>query len=500
MTDPMHPSDAPRRSAPSGRDRSSAGDRRAPLAVVAVVCLIPAVAFAGLWRWADQAATEPPPTTTTTVPAGPPVPELTTALASLRRTPAPLADEVAAAELVEHVAASLDPVEALDAADVSACATVTRQGEPIAAVNADLKVVPASNQKLLVAAVALDVLGADTTFVTEVRGAPVVDGVVAGDLYLVGGGDPLLQSADVVDDLPFPAFGTTSFDALADALVDAGVARVEGDIVGDGSRYDDEFIVPSWGDEITRRDGGPISALLVNDGRIFGSGYGLHPNQSAASELNRLLAARGVAIEGANRVDETPADGVEVLASVESVPVAEVVAEMLQTSDNNTAEMLLKEIGFVGAGEGSRYIGMTVVHQRLSEWGVPLADAVLDDGSGLSRANAVACEVFTALLAHVGDEGELAEALPVAGESGTLVEQLIDTPAEGSVAAKTGTLTGVKALSGFFPVDGQVFEFSVLLEGEDVDDPEVHVPVWVSIFDALASLPDEPDLDRFGPR
>ena len=121
----------------------------------------------------------------------------------------------------------------------------------MAATRADVPLIPASNQKLLVGAVALDVLGPRHRFTTEVRaGAPVSDGVT-GDLFLVGGGDPLLTSdAYPVENDLNPVINPTSLDALADAVVAAGVERVEGAVVGDASRYDDEWYVPSWSADI----------------------------------------------------------------------------------------------------------------------------------------------------------------------------------------------------------------------------------------------------------
>ena len=91
-----------------------------------------------------------------------------------------------------------------DAVPEGSCVAIDIEGERFADVRADLPVIPASNQKLLVAAVALEVLGEDHRFHTELRGAQPVDGVITGDVYLVGGGDPLLVTGDYVDPLPLP--------------------------------------------------------------------------------------------------------------------------------------------------------------------------------------------------------------------------------------------------------------------------------------------------------
>ncbi|MEX2625268.1 MAG: D-alanyl-D-alanine carboxypeptidase, partial [Ilumatobacteraceae bacterium] len=352
-----------------------AAGRRAPVVVAVVVCLLPAIGFTGLWRWA--AATDDRPSGTvapTFQPEGPPDPELTTELASLRRVPGPVATrltEQAAHDAEEAFRQGIEEVmEAASRVGERSCAAVALDGAPLAVSADDVTVTPASNQKLFVAVAALELVGPETTLVTEVRSAPPVDGVV-GDLYLVGGGDPLLRSTAVPLERDLAIVAPTSFDALLDHVVAAGVTRVEGDVVADGGRYDDEFLVPSWGPDITRDDGGPIGALLVNDGRIFGSGVGLNPAQAAANELSRLLTARGVTVTGGNRTDAAP-DDVEAIASVESASVGDLVAEMLVSSDNQIAEMLLKEIGHVAVGEGSRPAGMAAVRQLLAERGVDL--------------------------------------------------------------------------------------------------------------------------------
>jgi serine-type D-Ala-D-Ala carboxypeptidase/endopeptidase (penicillin-binding protein 4) len=420
-----------------------------------------------------------------------------TPLASWRRLPDPLAERAAWAAYVEVAQAALGEF------DDGWCVDVSVDGRRVVEHRARQPMVPASNQKLLVAAAVLDRLGVDHRFVTEIRAAAPVDGVITGDLHLVGGGDPLLASADVPDPRRYPAFATTSMDALADAVVAAGVRVVDGDVIGDGSRYDDEFVVPSWGPGITRGDGGPVDALLVNDGTIFGSGVGLDPNQSAANELNRLLVARGVTITGRNRTGVTP-EGTPVLASVTSAPLSEVVAELLQTSDNNTAEMLVKELGYAATGLGTRAAGLQVVRDVLGEWGVPLDGLVLDDGSGLSRENRTTCATLLAVLDRAESElgsTALADALAVAATSGTLVDQFQGTGLEGIMRAKTGTLSDVKALSGEVTAeDGSVLRFASVAGFPGADDPEAHLPRWSDLAALLLAYPVDVEPDAFAPR
>lgn len=499
---------------------------RGPLVALVIVALLPAIGLGWLWRWALAQDLPPDPSELVPVtpePDGPPSPELSTSLASLRRLPAPLAAERAERDGRERREQQLGGlfVDLPDEVVGSSCARVELDGEVLLDLGPERTVIPASTMKLLIGSVALEVVGPDVVAVTELRGPAPVDGVIPGDLFLIGGGDPLLRS----DEVPIPrrleVVEPTRVDDLVDQLIALGVRRIEGALVGDGTRYDDEFIVPSWGSAITRDDGGPIGALLVNDGRIVGSGVGLNPSQSAVNELARLLNGRGVSIGGGNHTGAAP-DGLELLGSVTSAPVGDLVEEMLVTSDNQIAEMLLKEIGHIGAGEGSRPAGMAVVREVLTTRGVDLTGASLEDGSGLSRVNAVTCSTLVDLLTGEPFDGALAAALPVAGERGTLANVLLDDPAEGLLRAKTGTLTGVKALAGYVPAPagrtgqpdqageagevgevgeaGEAVRFAILLEGVGANDPTVHEPVWAAMVAALIEPWPEPEPERFGPR
>jgi serine-type D-Ala-D-Ala carboxypeptidase/endopeptidase (penicillin-binding protein 4) len=479
--------------------------RRAPLAVIAAAAVVPAVILGGVWTYAD-ANVPPPTTTTTTTTPPPPAPELTTDLLSYRRQPTPLAQAAADAAALAALAEQQDAL--IELVGPGSCVRVVDEaGTVIAETAADTSLIPASNQKLLVAAVALEVLGADYRFRTELRSAPPVDGVIAGPVYLIGGGDPVLVTADVVDPKRYPAFNTTSLEQLADQLVTLGVTTIAGDVVGDGSRYDDEFWVDSWGDGIIRVEAGPYDALLVNDGLIGPASpgnFGLDPARAAAGVFVDLLTARGITVAGAANDGPAPSTpDLTTLALIESLPLTDVLVEMLHTSDNNTAEMVVKEIGYAVTSEGTRQAGLDVIRSTLDRWGIPTAGVQLTDGSGLSRDNRASCEVLSELLATSPVAPALADVLPAAGRDGTLADQLRGTPAEGAMVAKTGTLTDVKALSGVQPgADGRPVGFSLVLNQSAADDVATYLPVWNALIALIDVYPVEvePDVDQFTPR
>jgi serine-type D-Ala-D-Ala carboxypeptidase/endopeptidase (penicillin-binding protein 4) len=478
-----------------------------PIVVLTLLALVPAVLLFALWRWAAGRAegADPPPTTTLVAPPEP-APVLATPLLSFRRAPGVLSRDVNMesfrADVAEFAATLQDP----------SCVSVAVDGVDAGSTRADTPLIPASNQKLLVGAVALEVLGPEHRFTTEVRAAAPAGGVISGDVYLVGGGDPLLTSSTYpVQNDPNPVTDPTSLDALADAVVAAGVQRIDGSVVGDGSRYDDEFFAPSWVNDVRGIEAGPYDALLVNDARVTGDPLrAADPSEAAAREFMQLLTARGVTIGGNATGGAAPAQ-TAVLASVESAPISAVVGEMLATSDNNTAELLVKEIGLASGGGGTREAGLAAMASTMQGWGLPMTGIVLADGSGLSNDNRVTCQVFVDVLARSGPSDPLAAGLPVAGVSGTLTDVFTDSPVAGRLRAKTGTLgnapynadpPAVKTLSGYLPVDGGgAIEFSLLLNAAGtLTDQSVYRPIWDAFAAMLATYPAGPTPAALGPR
>lgn len=371
---------------------------------------------------------------------------------------------------------ALSPPESCLRVDI-ARATVFRH-------QADRPLIPASTQKVVVGQVALDRLGADHRFRTRVLGAAPVDGVVTGDVVLVGGGDPLLTTATYAFVRRTADQPLTFLDGLADALVAAGVRRVTGRIVADDSRYDGLRTVPSWPERYQSENQiGPIGALTVDDGfRLDLPAEGSDdapvrrrvddPARHAADQLNALLFARGVSVDGGTAVGPATPDSPE-LAAVQSAPLGDVVRQMLEESDNGTAELLTKELGVQAGTGGTTASGTAAVVARAGELGIPIAGTVMADGSGLDRGNRSSCDALVAALATSGGvDGAIGSRLPVAGRTGTLRDRFLGTPAQGRLRAKTGSLNSVTALAGFVTMsDGRTATFAYIANGPQAEDP-----------------------------
>jgi serine-type D-Ala-D-Ala carboxypeptidase/endopeptidase (penicillin-binding protein 4) len=315
----------------------------------------------------------------------------------------------------------------------------------------DAPLFPASNQKLLTAMGVLAVLGPDARFTTEVRSAR------DGSLVVTAGGDPSLTAG-----------GPHSLDALAGQVRAAGVTTVPGSLVVDESRQDSVRRAAGWQDWQFPAYAGPLSALLVDRNRYRRDPAFLADPGIAHGELFRgALEAHGVRVAGPTVHGSAP-DGGAVVASLTSAPASTLLTDTLLRSDNMAAEELLKEVGHASGAPGSTAGGLAATRAALEPLCVPLSGTD-DDGSGLSRANGRSPREWRKLLQAARDAPwwpQLQAALPLAGRSGTLATRFRGTAAEGTVHAKTGTIIGGIALSGYgTSIGGRPFVFSVLVNG-----------------------------------
>ncbi|GAB3195365.1 hypothetical protein GCM10027062_02100 [Nocardioides hungaricus] len=323
---------------------------------------------------------------------------------------------------------------------------------------------PASTLKLLTTAAALEVLGPDRTFATRV----VADG--PRRVVLVGGGDPLLSAADLT------RLARQTARGLEARRVRVGY---------DASLFTGPAVSPRWPRSYLA-DGvvSPIEPLWVDEGRDE-SGYGrvADPALTAATAFADALGAAGVRVAGVPE-ERTATATAEPLAEVESDPLARIVEHTLETSDNEAAEVLLRQVGLAVGGTGSFAAGTRAVLGTLEGLGVPVDGAEVYDGSGLSRDNRLDPDTITGVLALAAERPALrpvVTGLPVAGFTGSLAERFAGDTGRGFVRAKTGTLSGISGLAGILTDrTGSPMAFAVL--ADDI--------ALVDTLDARAALDD----------
>ncbi len=428
-------------------------------------------------------------------------------LLSARRAPLVLRAAIGRQRLATQIFTIVSDTSFAEARPQS-CLLATIDGGTVFADGADRSVTPASTLKVLTAATALSVIAPGTTFVTQARASQSpVSGTLAGDLWLVGGGDPLLETADYTPTQEHTMEIATKLETLADDVVAAGVTRIQGSIVGDDRRYDDKRVVDTWKrGYLASGEVGPIGALSINDNFTVRNARGQRTGatdvpRDAASEFAALLIERGVSIagfpRGATQADPAAGEAAPlVVASIESAPIESIVEEVLVWSDNTAAEMLLKEAGFRTAQQpGSAANGVQAVRSYLQGRAPGTYSAV--DGSGLDRSDKLTCRVLTGVLAAAGRSSALAAALPVMGKTGTLRRRLLGDEAQGRVRAKTGTLNGVSSLAGFADTaDGGSAVFAFV--GNNLASTATGVSIANRVVQALVRFPDAPPEAKLG--
>jgi serine-type D-Ala-D-Ala carboxypeptidase/endopeptidase (penicillin-binding protein 4) len=388
----------------------------------------------------------------------------------------------------------------------------------------------ASNSKLFTTAAALDTLGPGYQFETRflMRGA-VADGVLRGDLGVVGAGDPQISGREFDGD-PFGAFRP-----WAAALREKGVRRITGDLYLAHGLFEPLRIHPDWPrDQLAEWYEAPVDALSFSDNCILVRVYpGRAAGQPAVVEtvpplsvfrvdnstttrkrrrgtklyvgrtddlltvrgtidinsgpfetwvtvpdpvtyfgqaLRAALAEEGIAIDGSLRpVDQLPGPVWQRVA-VHRSDLVTAIRTTNKHSQNFYAETLAKQVGARRCGQGSWSQGVKAIGELMASIGVPPGELRMADGSGLSRENQASPRAITTLLRHMyfhPAAAEFAQSLPVSGEDmKSWKRRLAAPPYFGNVFAKTGTLSGVSALSGYArAVSGKIYAFSILLNG-----------------------------------
>jgi serine-type D-Ala-D-Ala carboxypeptidase/endopeptidase (penicillin-binding protein 4) len=318
----------------------------------------------------------------------------------------------------------------------------------------DVPRIPASVNKLYTTSAALLRYGGDGQLTTEVMADAQPDdtGVLKGNLYLRGGGDP--------------EFGRAEAHGLAQVLADSGLTRITRRVIGDESHFDrlrggpdSNYGVSEWV--------GPLSALSFNHGFTLArrGRFQRNPAYYGARQFERELRRAGVKISWHARAGVAPADA-ERVGEWASARMSVLIRHTNRPSDNYMAETLLKDLGADYGGAGTTAAGTAVARKSAAAFG---ARPAMVDGSGLSRQNRTTPRDVVALLAGL-DDSDVATpmrlSLAVAGKNGTLFDRMRRTTAKGRCRAKTGTLNGVSNLAGYCTSrSGARLAFAFLMNG-----------------------------------
>lgn len=400
-------------------------------------------------------------------------------------------------------------------------------GRLVYALHPDELLNPASNTKIFTSAATLARLGSDYRFLTEfyVDDDPE-KGVVAGNLWVRGRGDPTLVSERLWE--------------IANELYHQGLREVKGDLIVDDTFFDNVYEGPGWDqDRSDRAYMAPISALSINwssvgvyitpgegpgdkarvelepdskyfkldnrvvtatpsrrlrkpqtSGHMQRDGYHLtisgrvaesqptlalwrrvgDPTLYAGETIKDLLQKRGIKVRGKVKRGVVQTSKVTLFYTAESDSLDIILKRLNKQSSNFVAEMLLKTLGAVSSGApGSWASGVEAIGEFLQrDIGIRKGSYLMKNGSGLNDVNRFSAAQVVKVLAWIYPRMTLApefvSSLPIAGKDGTIRFRMGGTPASGRVRAKTGTLEDVTALSGFVEsLAGRHYAFSVLV-------------------------------------
>lgn len=363
-------------------------------------------------------------------------------------------------------------------------------GKALYSQHATKPMAPASTNKLLTSAAALQRLDDQHRFRTKVvTGKP-------GGIILVGGGDPYLTSKTHSTD-PLRGSLQQLAAATAEKLRSNGTKRVR--LGYDATLFEGPAWNPHWPadyrDQVT-----PVSALWVDEGRVSGGSHGKrqrHPAKAAAGVFAKWLKKYGVktttiATAHARHSKSEQGPG-RTVAAVDSLPLSVIVERLLRSSDNDAAEVVARQVA-VAADRPPSFSGATAaIKQTLTKAGVWKSGTRMYDGSGLSRDDRVPPALFTAILRHASAGkarwGPLLAGLPVAHAEGSLRHDYGGehaAAARGRVHAKTGTLHGIHSLAGYvYTPDGELLTFALIVNHSKQDWA---APIWLHrITAAIAS-------------
>jgi D-alanyl-D-alanine carboxypeptidase/D-alanyl-D-alanine-endopeptidase (penicillin-binding protein 4) len=437
---------------------------------------------------------------------------------------------------VRRLRARLQSTLNASALATSGIAIVDGDGRPLFTRLARTPFAPASTFKVLVATAALQTLGPDYRFETRFESVDDPhDGTIDGDVYLVGEGDPSLTSDDLRG-------GVAS-------LARAGVTRITGGIVGDGTAFGSREVNPAWDPDDLQYDyAAGTSALTIDEGTVelhvvpttvgaparviarpagavrilggvitgeattlsidrapatndftFDGDIAADAEQSfyrpvidqplyVATVARAMLQQRNVTVEAPARTGVAPLGG-HVLWVHRSAPLRSLLAHMLFVSDNHYAEELLRAVGAHDGALGTEHTGASVERAILRRFGAPADGLHVVDGSGLAPSDRVAPLSIATLLAREALDptgSVLVHDLPRVGIEGTVRHRDVTT-ALGRARAKSGHIEDVNALVGYVQTEhhGRV-AFAIIVNDQRADDGPVDDGIDATL-DTLAS-------------
>lgn len=418
--------------------------------------------------------------------------------------------------------------KSLRQATVSLVITDLATKQPILQYDAHKSATPASITKLITTATALEILGADFKFATTIAYDGVIeDGVLVGNLYVIGSGDPSLGSKFFPDRVNFLSDWVSQLKSF-------GIKRITGNIIADASCYDQEPIPVRWTWEdignyyaagvfglscfdnttyITLRSGAVgstpeilgvtpsvanlklynqlvASSIDFDSAYVYGMPYDNqrwlrgaipanrpsfvlkgdipNPPKTLVEFFTRTLIENGIAVMGVptDEWDKKQEKVRKNLFVYESPSLSELCRVTNVYSHNNFAEHIFKRLALQNVSVATNGEAIQVIKSFWKTQGVDATTYSLNDGSGLSRMNAFSANFLDDILGVMFNSSQFPaylNSLPIAGEEGTVKSFLRDVPSQVKVYAKSGSMAGVQTYAGYILKGNKNYSFCVMV-------------------------------------
>lgn len=404
-----------------------------------------------------------------------------------------------------------------------------RNGRTVLDYRSGKSLLPASNMKLVTTATALELLGPDFRFETPLEYDGAIDslGVLHGNIYIVGSGDPTIGS-EVFNDHDF-------INRWVEAVQKMGIKSVLGHVIADVSAFDKEVTPPDWTWEnmgnyfaagvyglslydnmysIHFKTGTQGTTPLIlgttppmyemvfhnmlkagktgeddDDGYIHGAPFsnertitGVIPSNrklftikgdipnpplKLASLFAERLNASGIEVSSVPLDDVSDNENHTRFYVHKSPTLAEIIKETNMQSNNLYAEHLFKRLALINNAVATRDEATQLVRDFWKQHGADVTTLFQHDGCGMSPMDGVTPRFFVQLLSYMRSQSKYKDAffasLPVAGQSGTVKKLLAGTPLAGKVMAKSGSIRRVLCYAGYMELPGKEYAFSVMV-------------------------------------
>lgn len=312
-------------------------------------------------------------------------------------------------------------------------------GETLGSHNADTPLIPASIMKSVSTASLLKKVGPDYRYHTRVYiDGPVDMGILRGNLIVLGGGDPSVNSNHEPS-------GVEITSEIADILSNMGINKIEGKIIVDNSEFSGGARPSSWQQADFKESYGTGFHAFNYQNNASGGKSIENPASLFVRQLTSVLHSANIPVSG-----KDVGDGfrTQIFDHV-SPPLDEIMRSCMMRSDNLFAEAILRTYGKSTGGDGSVEDAARREYDDLQSKNLPMDGVVIIDGSGLSRSNRVTADFMSAVLGSMSGDATYASFFPLAGQEGTLKKFLVQTPLDSYIAMKTGSMKGIQCYAGY---------------------------------------------------